>query len=69
MLNLTGKTALVTGSGSGIGQGIAVQVARQGAQVIVNDVVTETDEESARRIIAEGFNASTSYNDLLLINS
>ena len=38
MLNamLTGKTALVTGSTSGIGLGIAKQLAKQGANVVLN---------------------------------
>ncbi len=33
---LTGKTALVTGSSSGIGQGIAVRLAKEGADIIIN---------------------------------
>ncbi len=33
---LTGKTALVTGSTSGIGLGIALQLARQGANILLN---------------------------------
>jgi len=33
---LKGKTALVTGSTSGIGLGIALQLAAQGAHVILN---------------------------------
>ncbi len=33
---LTGKTALVTGSTSGIGLGIAMSLARQGAQIVLN---------------------------------
>ena len=35
-MNLQGKTALVTGSSSGIGLGIAQTLAKAGAQVILN---------------------------------
>lgn len=37
MFDLTGKTAVVTGGGSGIGQAIALLFARQGAEVVVLD--------------------------------
>jgi len=36
MTNLTGKTALVTGSTSGIGLGIALSLAKAGANVVLN---------------------------------
>lgn len=36
-MNLNGKTALVTGAGRGIGQGCALELARAGANLIVND--------------------------------
>jgi len=44
-MNLDGKTALVTGSTSGIGLGIARVLAKAGAQLILNGF---GDSESAR---------------------
>ncbi len=49
-MNLNGKTALVTGSTSGIGLGIARVLAKAGAQVILNGF---GDSESARAEIAQ----------------
>src|SRR5258705_11053658 len=36
-MNLKGKAGIVTGAGRGIGRGIALLMAREGASVIVND--------------------------------
>jgi glucose 1-dehydrogenase len=35
-MKLDGKVALVTGSSGGIGQGIAIRMAKEGAKVVVN---------------------------------
>lgn len=46
MFDLTGKTTLVTGAASGIGQAIATTLAKAGAFVYVADI----DEENGRRV-------------------
>jgi NAD(P)-dependent dehydrogenase (short-subunit alcohol dehydrogenase family) len=49
-----GKVALVTGGGSGIGRATALAFAREGAKVVVADVVAEGGEETVRLIKAAG---------------
>jgi len=53
-MRLEGKTAIVTGSGSGFGEGIAHTLAREGAAVIVNDVNADGGERVTRAIIDAG---------------
>lgn len=51
-MQLTGKTALVTGAGQGVGQGIALALARAGAAVVVSGR-TESKLEATCAAIAE----------------
>lgn len=51
MGKLDGKVALVTGSGQGIGQAIAIRLAQEGADVVVDDrKIGESAEETAAEI-------------------
>ena len=38
MSELTGKVAIVTGAGRGLGRVEAIQLARQGARVVINEI-------------------------------
>lgn len=49
---LAGKVIVVTGSGSGVGRCIALEAARQGAQVVVNDIGKTAAGESTADLVA-----------------
>jgi NAD(P)-dependent dehydrogenase (short-subunit alcohol dehydrogenase family) len=49
-----GKVAFVTGAASGIGRATALAFAREGASVVVADVATESNDETARVIEQAG---------------
>jgi NAD(P)-dependent dehydrogenase (short-subunit alcohol dehydrogenase family) len=57
MTEISGKTAVVTGGGSGIGMGLAKELARQGARVVVADINQARAEAVAEAIRAEGGSA------------
>ena len=53
-MELEGKIALVTGAGDGIGKGIALTFAKEGADVAVNDMNLGTAEATASEVRALG---------------
>ena len=64
-LQLKGKRALVTGSSSGIGAAIALELAAEGVSVAVHGRDKARAEETARQIAALGVNSVAATGDLM----
>jgi short chain dehydrogenase len=63
-MELKGKTAIVTDAGRGIGEGIAKAVAREGANVVVNNRSLDGAEAVASAIAREGGSAIAYHADV-----
>jgi 2-deoxy-D-gluconate 3-dehydrogenase len=56
--DLSPKVAIVTGGASGIGAAIAYRLAEAGASVVLADMNSAAADESAKKLIGKGWNAS-----------
>lgn len=63
-LSFKGRTALVTGAGSGIGAAIAVELARSGAKVAVQDISLDKAQAVTAQIVARGGEAKALAGDV-----
>ena len=63
-MRLRNRIAIVTGAGSGFGEGIATRFAREGARVVVNDIDVANGERVAQAIVAAGGQAKFCAGDV-----
>lgn len=63
-MDLTGKRAIVTGAGQGIGKQIALKLAQRGADLIIDDINPQTAPQTAQEVQALGRKAITIVADV-----
>ena len=66
---LKGKTAIITGSGRGIGKAVAVKLASLGANIVINDIPASADADAtAEEIRGMGAQCISIKGDITDIN-
>ena len=60
-MTLKGKTAVITGSNSGIGLGVAEELARAGADVVINSFTDSAEDHALAARIAAGHGVKARY--------
>lgn len=60
-MSLVGKTAVITGSNSGIGLGVARELARAGANVVLNSFTDNQEDHDLAQEIARACNVDARY--------
>ena len=63
-IDLTGRRALITGAGQGVGRGLALAFATAGAEVLVNDLRAERADAVVDEVLALGAKASAAVCDV-----
>jgi len=61
---LDGRAAVVTGGGRGIGRGHCLQLAEQGAAVVVNDIDRDEAQKVVDEITGQGGKAAVNTDDI-----
>ena len=60
-MSLSGKTAVITGSNSGIGLGVARELAKAGADIVLNSFTDNDDDHKLASDMAEEFGVTVRY--------
>jgi NAD(P)-dependent dehydrogenase (short-subunit alcohol dehydrogenase family) len=63
-LSLEGQVAVITGAGRGLGLAYAVEMARRGAAVVVNDIDAACAEDAVSVVARDGGTAVASHDDV-----
>lgn len=64
MFDFSGRTALITGAGQGMGAGIAQALASRGAHVFINDLFEDRANAAAKSISSTGHKATPLAGDI-----